>query len=172
MESPAVPPTASDVASTFRAVMRSYAATVTIVTASDGGRRHGITATSVTSLSLDPPSLLVCVNRKTLLHDILLSARRLCVNVLSREQSALSAAFSGALAPEARFAVGTWDRSPDGIDFLRDAQARLFCRKVAMLPFGTHAIVIGEVDEVGLGDTAEPLLYCDATYCISVPARA
>jgi flavin reductase (DIM6/NTAB) family NADH-FMN oxidoreductase RutF len=86
MESPAVPPTASDVASTFRAVMRSYAATVTIVTASDGGRRHGI--------------------------------------------------------------------------------------KVAMLPFGIHAIVIGEVDEVGLGDTAEPLLYCDATYCISVPARA
>ena len=41
-----------------------------------------------------------------------------------------------------------------------------------MLPFGTHAIVIGEVDEVGLGDTAEPLLYCDATYCISIPARA
>jgi flavin reductase (DIM6/NTAB) family NADH-FMN oxidoreductase RutF len=172
MEHPAVTPAAADLASAFRTVMRSYAATVTIITASEGGRRHGMTATAVTSLSLEPPSLLVCVNRKTLLHDILLSARRFCVNVLTHQQSALSVAFSGALAPEARFAVGTWDRSRDGIDFLRDAQARLFCRKVAMLPFGTHAIVIGEVDEVGLGETVEPLLYRDATYCVSVPARA
>lgn len=172
MPSPIAPPTAADIATAFRAVMRRYAATVTIVTASDGRRRHGITATSVTSLSLDPPSLLVCINRTTLLHDILLSARRFCVNVLSREQSALSVAFSGALAPEARFAVGAWDRSPDGIDFLGDAHARLFCRRVAMLPFGTHAIVIGEIDEVSLGDAAEPLLYRDATYCTSVPARA
>lgn len=166
------PSAATDLRTAFRNVMRHYAATVTIITAADGARRHGMTATSVTSLSLDPPSLLACVNRTTLLHDILLSARRFCVNVLSREQAPLSAAFSGALPAAERFAFGAWGRSPDGLDFLSDAQARVFCRKVAMVPFGTHSIVIGEVDDIGLRDAGEPLLYRNATYCVSVPAPA
>jgi flavin reductase (DIM6/NTAB) family NADH-FMN oxidoreductase RutF len=152
--------------------MRRYAATVTIITAADGTRRHGMTATSVTSLSLDPPSLLVCVNRDTLLHDILLTGRRFCVNVLSQEQAALSAAFSGALPPEQRFALGAWEQSADGIDFLIDSQARVFCRKSAMMPFGTHSIVIGEVDDIGIRDASQPLLYRDAAYCVSVPTPA
>jgi flavin reductase (DIM6/NTAB) family NADH-FMN oxidoreductase RutF len=160
----------ADIRTVFRAAMRRYAATVTIVTATDGRRCHGMTATAVTSLSLDPPSLIVCVNQETLLHDILLSARRFCVNVLSREQARLSKAFSGALPPEERFELGAWRQTADGISFLADAQARVFCRKVAMIPFGTHSIVIGEVEGIGMRETVEPLLYQDATYCVSVPA--
>jgi flavin reductase (DIM6/NTAB) family NADH-FMN oxidoreductase RutF len=152
--------------------MRSYAATVTVVTASDGRRRHVMTATSVTSLSLEPPSLIVCINQTTLLHDILLSARRFCVNVLTRDHSRLSAAFSGAVPPERRFELGEWKQTADGLDFLVDAQTRVFCRKVAMIPFGTHSIVIGEVDDIGSSGTAGPLLYRDANYCVSVPQVA
>jgi flavin reductase (DIM6/NTAB) family NADH-FMN oxidoreductase RutF len=163
------PAPSADISAAFRAAMRRYAATVTIVTASDGRRRHGMTATAVTSLSLDPPSLIVCVNRKTLLHDILLSARRFCVNVLSREQADLSAAFGGAIAPEQRFELGTWTQTTDGLSVLADAQAHLFCRKVALIPFGTHSIVVGEAEEIGMREAAEPLLYRDATYCVSVP---
>jgi flavin reductase (DIM6/NTAB) family NADH-FMN oxidoreductase RutF len=167
MPAMAAPP--ADLRTAFRTAMRGYAATVTIVTANDGTRRHGMTATSVTALSLDPPSLVVCINRKTLLHDILLLARRFCVNVLHREQAQLSAAFSGAVAPEQRFALGSWKQSADGLDFLADAQAQIFCGKIAMIPFATHSIVIGEVDDIGVGATAGPLLYRDANYCMSVP---
>ena len=58
-----------------------------------------MTATAVTSLSLDP-SLIVCINQATLLHDIMLLARRFCVNVLRRDRVTLSSAFSGALQPK------------------------------------------------------------------------
>ena len=80
----------------FRAAMRRIAATVTIVTADDGERYHGMTATAVTSLSMEPPSLLVCINKKAFLHDILLRAGNFCINVLHQDQAELSAAFSGA----------------------------------------------------------------------------
>jgi Flavin reductase like domain len=89
---------------------------------------------------------------------------------IEREQARLSKAFSGALPPEERFELGAWRQTADGISFLADAQARVFCRKVAMIPFGTHSIVIGEVEEIGMRETVEPLLYQDATYCVSVPA--
>ena len=81
----------------FRAAMRRIAATVTIVTAHDGERHHGMTATAVTSLSMAPPSLLVCINKKTFLHDIMLKADSFCVNVLHQDHAELSAVFSGAL---------------------------------------------------------------------------
>jgi flavin reductase (DIM6/NTAB) family NADH-FMN oxidoreductase RutF len=161
-----------DLRSQFRAAMRRYPAAVTIVTAADNRRHHGMTATAVTSLSLDPPSLLVCVNRKTLLHDILLSARRFCVNVLGCGQAELSGAFSGLLPAGKRFELGAWKRTDDGIDFLEDAQANVFCERVAAFPYGTHTIFIGEVESVRLPPPVQPLIYHDATYCTSAPAAA
>jgi flavin reductase (DIM6/NTAB) family NADH-FMN oxidoreductase RutF len=90
----------------YRAAMRRFASTVTIITAADHERHHGMTATAVTSLSMNPPSLLICLNQKTLLHDIMYRARRFCVNVLHRDQVALSAAFSGGAGSEERFEMG------------------------------------------------------------------
>src|SRR5947199_1913803 len=93
---------------TFKRALRRFPAAVSVITSADQGRRHGMTATAVTSLSLDPPSLIACINRTTLLHDIMLHGRHFCVNVLRRDQAELSSAFSGAVAPEARFAQGKW----------------------------------------------------------------
>src|SRR6266508_5187796 len=93
---------------TFKRALRRFPAAVSVITSADQTRRHGMTATAVTSLSMDPPSLVVCVNQSSLLHDIMLLARRFCVNLLRRDQVALSAAFSGALSPEARFGLGEW----------------------------------------------------------------
>ena len=97
-----------DLRSSFKLAMRRFPAAVTVITSADQTRRHGMTATAVTSLSMDPPSLVVCVNQASLLHDIMLLARRFCVNLLRRDQVALSAAFSGALPPETRFGLGDW----------------------------------------------------------------
>ena len=159
-----------EVNAAYRAAMRRFASTVTIITAVDHERSHGMTATAVTSLSMDPPSLLICINQKTLLHDIMFRARRFCVNVLHCDQMALSAAFSGAVPPGERFMRGTWSESEDGIPYLVDAQANLFCRKAAAIPYGTHTIVVGNVEHVGVRDAIAPLVYQDAGYCVTNPA--
>src|SRR5437899_10427953 len=103
-----------DLRATFKLAMRRFPAAVTVITSADQTRRHGMTATAVTSLSMDPPSLVVCVNQASLLHDIMLLARRFCVNLLRRAQDGLSAAFSGALPAEARVGLGEGAVSPDG----------------------------------------------------------
>jgi flavin reductase (DIM6/NTAB) family NADH-FMN oxidoreductase RutF len=156
-----------DVIANFKSAMRRVPAAVTVVTSADATRRHGMTATAVTSLSMDPPSLVVCLNRATLLHDIMSEGRRFCVNVLRRDQVALSAAFSGALPPDKRFDVGSWDLSSDGLHFLTNAKVNLFCRRVAAVPFGSHSIFIGEVERVLVRDPIEPLIYQNAAYCSS-----
>ncbi|MBB3259860.1 flavin reductase (DIM6/NTAB) family NADH-FMN oxidoreductase RutF [Paraburkholderia bannensis] len=154
-----------EVGTTFRAAMRRLASTVTIVTSADGARHHGMTMTAVSSLSMDPPSMIVCVNQSTFLHDIMLSARRFCVNVLRHDHAAVSTAFSGASSPEERFQIGAWLQTEDGIDYLSDAQANIFCKKVAAVPFGTHTVFIGTAVDVALNDDAKPLLYRNAAYC-------
>jgi flavin reductase (DIM6/NTAB) family NADH-FMN oxidoreductase RutF len=87
-----------DLSTSFRDAMRRIAATVTIVTADDGERYDGMTATAVTSLCMEPPSLLVCVNQKAFLHDMLLRAANFCVNVLHQDHAELSAAMQRASA--------------------------------------------------------------------------
>ncbi|MCQ4162847.1 flavin reductase family protein [Roseomonas sp. GC11] len=165
------PPDApAGVQAAFRAAMRRFASTVTVITAADHARRHGMTATAVTSLSMDPPSLLVCIHRQTLLHDIVMRAPRFCVNVLHPAQIPVSAAFSGGTPPERRFDDEAWQQSAEGVPFLRGAQANLFCRKAAAIPYGTHLILVGEVDQVEQGEITAPLLYHDAGYCIAAPA--
>lgn len=156
--------TQPEVGDSFRAAMRRIASTVTIVTATDGSRRHGMTMTAVSSLSMNPPSMIVCVNQGTFLHDILLTAKSFCINVLRHDQSAVSTVFSGKASSDERFGVGAW-QSVDGLDFLADAQANVFCQKVGALPFGTHTIFIGTVSDVRLTEDDKPLLYRNATYC-------
>jgi flavin reductase (DIM6/NTAB) family NADH-FMN oxidoreductase RutF len=167
-----MPLVSGELRASFKLAMRRFPAAVSVITSADQSRRHGMTATAVTSLSLDPPSLIVCINRTTLLHDIMQVGRHFCVNVLRRDQAELSSAFSGAIAPEARFAVGTWHTSTEGVSYLAEAQVNIFCRKVAAVPYGTHTIFIGEAGAVNVHDPIEPLIYQDAQYCYSVARDA
>jgi flavin reductase (DIM6/NTAB) family NADH-FMN oxidoreductase RutF len=164
------PSAAFDLTAEFRDAMRRMASTVTIITATDYERHHGMTVTAVTSVSMDPPSILICLNNKTRLHDIMGQARRFCVNILHAEQAELSSAFSGALPAEERFEKGAWRKTEDGLGFLDDAQANIFCQKMAAIPFGTHTIFIGQVVDVHLGEAAEPLIYQNASYRASSAA--
>jgi flavin reductase (DIM6/NTAB) family NADH-FMN oxidoreductase RutF len=154
----------------LKAAMRRLAATVTIVTATDGNTRHGMTVTAVTSVTMSPPTLLVCINRRARLHQILLSASAFCVNILHHEQIDHAVAFAGAASGEERFSVGHWSCTEDGVSYLVDAQANVFCKKVAAIERGSHTIFIGEVTAVATHDVVAPLVYQDATYCKSVPS--
>ncbi len=156
----------------FRAAMRKFPATVTIVTANDGKRDHGMTVTAITSVSMSPPSLMVCLNSKTLLHEMLLSQANFAVSVLGHEHSDVSEAFSGKVDPRERFNAGKWERDAAGMLVLTSAQANLVCRRMVAVPYGTHTIFVGQVTRVRVDHRTRPLIYAEATYCISQPAIA
>ena len=84
----------SDIKQNFLNSMRGITSTVNVISAAAEGQRHAMTATSVTSLSLDPPSMLVCINKDASLHKILLDNSNFCINVLSSLQKELAEAVS------------------------------------------------------------------------------
>jgi flavin reductase (DIM6/NTAB) family NADH-FMN oxidoreductase RutF len=151
----------------FRATRRRFPATVTVVTASDGVRDHGMTVTAVSSVSMSPPSLMVCLNNRTLLHEMLLSQANFAVNVLSDVHPSVSDAFSGKVEPGERFATGGWERDPAGMMILPSAHAIVICRRMAAVPHGTHTIFIGQVTRARGNSQTWPLLYAEASYCTS-----
>lgn len=151
-----------DLAEGFRTAMRRIAATVSIVTAAP---RVGMAATSVTSLTLEPPALLVCVKHTASLHaHIARLGTPFCVNVLAGSHGDLSMAFGGRASQEERFTIGDWREDERGIPWLADAQACLFCSVDALMDYGSHTIVIGRAQAVRLHGQVDPLIYGDGRY--------
>jgi flavin reductase (DIM6/NTAB) family NADH-FMN oxidoreductase RutF len=148
----------------FRDAMRRLAATVSIITVTNGDERHGSTATAVTSLSMDPPSLLVCMNRDSRLHGYLTREDRFCVNVLHVENEDMSRLFASPLSSSERFAKGDWLADKVHGVYLANAQANLFCRKEQTVDYGSHTIFIGRVVAVINRDDIAPLLYRNGGY--------
>ena len=156
----------------FRDAMRRLAATVTIVSARHGEQRHGITATAVTSLSFDPPSLLTCINRTSSLYPLISQTDRFCVNLLTSEQAALSDRFAGRLTSEERFLHGNWQENEVGVPFLDGGQASIFCIKRDTISYGSHAIFIGDVENVRISEDVSSLLYSNGGYGRCAPLHA
>jgi flavin reductase (DIM6/NTAB) family NADH-FMN oxidoreductase RutF len=153
----------------FKLGMRTLAGAVCIITAhSRDGVPIGLTATSVSSLSVEPPSLLVCVNRKTDIAAVLTSGATFAVNVLTTSQIAVAQAFGGQTAAKGRdrFAAGTWHRSTEGeVPLLVGCRAAFECTVANVQDWETHHIVIGTVAEVHFFASHEaPLTYCDGAY--------
>jgi flavin reductase (DIM6/NTAB) family NADH-FMN oxidoreductase RutF len=155
---------ASDVAADFRGAMRRLASAVAIVVAEGPEGFTGMAATSLTSLTVEPPAVLVCVNRSASLHACIEQGASFTVNILSRHQRDVSAAFGGAVARELRFTVGEWTPDSRGIPMLDDAQANLSCVVDAIMAYGTHSIVVGRVHHVRLTGEVAPLIYQDGNY--------
>lgn len=154
----------------FRAAMRRLASTVTVLTCRNPeGRRFGMTATAVTSVSADPPSVLICVNRSAAMHAHLERERLFCINLLRADQQAISEAFSGLAEGESRFQHGNWASDADGVPYLANAQANIFCSVEEAYPHGTHGIFIGRVRRAKSDAGVNPLIYQDGAYMRTVP---
>jgi flavin reductase (DIM6/NTAB) family NADH-FMN oxidoreductase RutF len=153
-----------DLPDTFKAAMRRLAASVSIVVAKGDEGPVGMAATSITSLTADPPAVLVCVNRMTSLHALLVPTAPLSVNLLARHHRDVSMAFGGGTPREERFKVGDWQEGANGLPALADAQANLECVIDAMLAYGTHSIVIARVIRAQVSDAVAPLVYQDGGY--------
>ncbi|HXF53901.1 MAG TPA: flavin reductase family protein [Hyphomicrobiaceae bacterium] len=152
------------VASAFRDAMRRFASTVSIVTVWSNGERHGTTATAVTSVSMDPPSMLVCINRDSRLHNHLVAGERFCVNLLHVDNLQTSRLFASPLSSADRFACGDWRMDAASAPYLADAQANVFCIKDKMVEYGSHTIFIGRVVDVRMRSDVAPLLYQNGCY--------
>ena len=157
----------ANLAVAFKAAMRQLASTVTIVTNRDPGtgRRNGMTATAVTSLSADPPALLVCVNRSASMHPTFAVGSPFCVNILGEPHAALARSFGGQTEPEFRFDTGHWGENGD-VPYLTDAVAAVFCHVDRLIDYATHSIVIGLVTHAEQHETHRSLIYGNGQYAL------
>jgi flavin reductase (DIM6/NTAB) family NADH-FMN oxidoreductase RutF len=148
---------------TFRAVLGRFASGITVVTARDeAGRDCGMTVSAFASLSLEPPLVLACIDRKAAMHGMLLEAETFAVNILSSGQEPLSRRFAD---PDShgRFDGVGFRRGRTGAALLEDALAHLECRIVQRVDGGDHTIVIGEVERAWASE-GRPLLYYRSGY--------
>jgi len=153
--------------------MRKVAGAVSVITTIgiDGARR-GLTATAVCSLSAEPPSLLVCVNRKTWLAQFVPKSGVFTVNVLSHSQEAVARTFAGQTELEAadRFSVGEWGTGTTGAPVIKGALASFECRLGKLVEHNTHVVLIGHVVDTVLGD-GHSLVYLDGSFSSIVRSR-
>lgn len=148
--------------STFRAALGRFASGITIVTARDAdGRDVGMTVSAFSSLSLNPPLILVCVDHGASVAPVLESATTFAVNILCEDQEPLSRRFAEREVD--RFDGVAYERGQLGVALLSGTLAHLECRTVTRHVAGDHTILVGEVvaTEVHEGN---PLLYYRSGY--------
>lgn len=147
----------------FRQAMRRVASTVNVISLCVDGEAMGITATAVSSISMDPPSLLVCINRAASVHTSMEDVAHFRVNVLHRDQEGVAQIFADRRFHAERFLEG-WENDCVRPPRLTDAQASILCRRIDHHRFGTHSIFIGVVEEVSTREGVDPLVYLDGCY--------
>ena len=149
-------------ASLFRQLLGRFATGVTVITTRNAaGEPEGMTASSVASVSLEPPLLLVSVDRKNVMHDALAQASHFVVNVLAADQEALSRRF--AELEENRFHGVGFHPSRMGLPILDGVLAHIECARDAVVPAGDHTVFLGLVTGGDVTDRP-PLLYYRGGY--------
>jgi flavin reductase (DIM6/NTAB) family NADH-FMN oxidoreductase RutF len=150
----------------FRAAMRELAGAVSVISCGVGEDRTGFTATSVSSLSIEPASLIVCVNRASSSWPILREADSFGVNVLSASHRELAHRFAGLSGAEgaARYEGGQWITLATGAPLLSDALAAFDCRVEEIIERHSHAIVIGRIEAVQRRGGGGALIYWRGDY--------
>jgi flavin reductase (DIM6/NTAB) family NADH-FMN oxidoreductase RutF len=143
--------------------LRRLASSVSVITCRHSGRNFAMTATAVSALSMEPPSMLVCVNRSATFHAALSQADAFAINVLSRGHVDISRLCSGEAKGEGRFGVGSWDTHA-AAPVLADAQAAIVCRKDMKMEYGTHTVFLGPILSISTNGEVDPLIYVDGQY--------
>jgi flavin reductase (DIM6/NTAB) family NADH-FMN oxidoreductase RutF len=153
--------------SEFRRILGHWITGVAVVASNKpGGEPCGLTANAVTSLSLDPPLVLVCVDRSADSHDCLRDAGVFTVNILDAASERLARRFAAWDIAD-KFEGIAHHTAPSGAPVLEDALAWLDCRLTAQYPGGDHTIFLGEVT-AGDAKDGQPLLYYRGGYGRSV----
>ncbi len=148
----------------FKNALKLWASGVTVVTTNtDQFGLKGMTATSFSSVSLDPPQILVCINKSADTGEAVIEGKTFAINILKSDQQEVSNQFSGAKSQEERFANIEWHAGVTGSPIINDALASIECTVVQQVLAGTHWVIIGEVQSVSCR-TGNPLIYYDSKY--------
>ena len=152
----------------FRAVLGRFTTGITVVTTLQGGVPHAMTANAFTSVSLDPPLVLVCVDKGVRMHDAMLSCGSWAASVLTADQQPLAERYarSGRDLLTQFDGVQTTAAPKTGCPVIEGALSWLECRTWATYDGGDHTIVVGEVLSLGVDELAGPdaLVYLTGGY--------
>ena len=147
----------------FRNALGRFATGVTVVTGLDErGVPTGMTVNSFTSLSLDPPLVLFCIDLLTPSFSAFTKAPAFALNVLTEDQEAVSNNF--ATPTDDKFKDIEFDTWETGSPILRNCLANLECRNEAVYDGGDHKIIVGRVEKLAISDAGKPLLYFQGKY--------
>ena len=160
----ASPPPIDGPDAAFKEAMRRHAAGVCILTVGEGEAVNGMAATAVTSFSMDPPSLLACVNREASIAQVLKPGARFGVTVLGRRHEEVVARFSRKPTGRARFDDDQWRFEDDAPPWLADAVANLSCEVQMGFDYATHRAIIANVTGAHLGPQGPSLIYRDGAF--------
>lgn len=149
--------------SEFRAALSLWPSGVAVVTAAHDGILHGMTVSSFSSVSLSPPLVSVCLDRETKTLPLIERSARFAINVLSRDQAAISGHFASKRTEEDRLGGQRYSLGPSGCPLLHGALVQLECEVFASYPGGDHVIVVGQVTATERA-VGEPLLYFNGGY--------
>ena len=148
---------------TLRDALGCFATGVTVVTClGETGNPAGLTVNSFTSVSLDPPLLLVCLHKKAASAAVLTQASHFAVNLLQTGQQPASIRFS--TRDEDRFGATPWSCGEAGAPILKDSLGVFECRRYAVHDGGDHHILIGEVVNASFDASLDPLLFFRGRY--------
>jgi flavin reductase (DIM6/NTAB) family NADH-FMN oxidoreductase RutF len=149
----------------FRSVMRRLAGGVSVITAGRGDDITGMTVTSLSSLSADPPRLLVSINRQAPSFALIERYRLFGVNILGSDQQELAARFNnGGLTGRERFEGAEWFPGSSGLPLLRQSLATVECHVEEIIERHSHGIVVGRLLGFNLSHRLSGLVYWNGQY--------
>ena len=147
----------------FLTSMRGITSTVCVISAKMNDAKHAMTATSAVSISIDPPTMLVSVNKEASIHSLMNKNSFFCINVLSQSQQDLAEVCSNSEEGESRFSNNSW-KIKDSFIYNEQSMSNLFCECTDTLDQSTHTIFIGTVLDVNNNPNQKPLLYGSGKY--------
>ena len=155
----------------FRLAMRRLAGGVSIISGAGPDGPLGVTATAVTSLTAEPPSVLCCLNRSLTLETLVKETGRFGVNMLRADHQNLAERFAGmhGVRGAAKFEQGNWTILPSDVPALFDSLVTFDCRVDDIVEVGTHSVFVGLITQAHFGESSDPLMYCDGAFASLMP---
>jgi len=149
----------------FKQVLGRFCTGVTIVTFRDESGIHGLTVNAFSSVSLEPPLVLICVDKKGSSHQILSETEAFVVNLLSKDQTELAYRFADAnLSSEQRYTESAYWLTEKGIPVFEDNLGYLECKIYERFDGGDHSIFLGEVENGDVSESKRPLIFYSSQF--------
>ena len=149
----------------LREVMRRWTSGVTVVSVNHRGKEHGMTVSSFTSVSLDPPLVTISLMKDSRTLELITRSNSFAITILSRGQTEISTVFAGQIGDdEDRFAGLETKRLASGSSVIKGGLAYLDCEVFEIYEFASNSLIIGEVIAADIGEQDKPLLYFDQQY--------